>query len=118
MPTIAKLVETWDLSIDGPLTPDTTFGEIHKRIVYFYGTHYFQFLPTLSVLYPDFEIRLEKWIANVDRDEDQRLLFELLPQLAFFSREDFLKLHQAAFEGPILRWILEHTGLRLTDPDL
>jgi hypothetical protein len=118
MSTIAERVQAWDLSATTPLTPNTTFGEIHKRISYFYSTHFFQYLPTLSVLYPEFETRLERWIDNVTNDDDQRLLFELLPRLAFFSREDFLKLNQAAFEGPILRWILNHSGISLTAPDL
>jgi hypothetical protein len=117
MPAIADLVEAWDTSLDAPKTPETTYGEIHKRIIYFYGTHYFQYIPTLSVLYPDFESRLDKWLGSASDDKHKRILFELLPRLPFFSREDFNKLHQAAFEGPILRWIVDEAGLAFDSPD-
>ncbi|WP_254509557.1 phosphoribosyltransferase-like protein [Anatilimnocola floriformis] len=117
-PSIADRVQKWDLSPTAPLTPLTTFGEIHKRIVFYYSTHYFQYLPTLSVLYPDFETRLANWLSNVPDDQNQRLLFELLPRLAFFSREDFEKLHQAAFDGPVARWIFESSRLSVSDPEL
>jgi hypothetical protein len=118
MPTIAERVERWDMSVNRPTAHNTTYSEIHKRIAFYYLTHYFQFLPTLSVLYPEFETRLERWINNVSHESHQRLLFELLPNIAFFSREDFQKLNQAAFDGPILRWIIETAKIGLVDSDM
>lgn len=118
MTTIADRVQNWDLSTESPITPQTTFGEIHKRISYYHSTHYSQYLPTQSARYPDFEQRLSLWLDNVAEEKHQKLLFELLPRIAFFSREDFVKLHQSAFEGPILRWILETSGISITDPDM
>lgn len=118
METIAERVQKWDLSSVPPVTSNTTYGEIHKRISYYHSTHYHQYLPTLSVRYPDFELRLARWLDNLPGEDEQRLLFEMLPQIAFFSREDFVKLHQSAYEGPVLRWILEVSGLSLSDANL
>jgi len=65
----------------------------------------------------DFETRLLYWLHNIGiTDEQRKLLFRLAPKIVFFNREDFTKLHQAAIEGPVVRWIVETLDLNLASP--
>lgn len=65
-------------------------------------------------------IRLSKWINNVGETEEtkKRLLFEFVPQILFFGKEDFVGLYQTAFHGPITKWIIDELNLHLNDPDI
>jgi hypothetical protein len=78
-----------------------------------------EYLPAYSPLHPtDFMARLAAWIGNVRTDEDRQLLLEYARRINFFSHEDFLALYQAAFNGPITRWVVKQAGISLKDANL
>ncbi|MCU1381548.1 MAG: hypothetical protein JWL71_245, partial [Acidobacteria bacterium] len=115
--TLADTVGRWDL--DGVVsTTSELFNQIHERILFLRDLHFEQYLPTLG---PDqiteFEHRLEMWLDNVPDESDKRLLLELVPQLIFFGRDEFSKLYQAAFRGPVTRWVIEQAGLTFVSLD-
>jgi len=115
---IAEVVGRWDSEKHSPLERDLLFSEILLRLEFLERTHYHQYVPTLGPQHQEFEKRLEKWLDNVSDEADRRLLFEYVPHITFFTREDFLQLHQAALRGPITRWIIDELDLQLDDPDL
>jgi len=118
MPTY-KLVTDWDLSGVEPINGGT-FNLIYERLEFFNKRHYHEYVPCSGPEHPDFMIRLSKWINNVEQTEEtkKRLLFEFAPQILFFGKEDFVSLYQAAFRGPITRWIIDELNLRIDDPDI
>ena len=95
-----------------------SFNELHQKLAFFKSSHYDQYIPTLGSEFPDFEQRLYDWLMNLPDDEDRRILLELAPRIAFFTREDFTKLHQAAFRGPISQWIVDELDLPFSHPTL
>jgi hypothetical protein len=115
--TIADIVSRWDLEGHSSTTGEQ-FNQIHARLVFFQQTHYYQYIPTLGTGHPDFEARLGQWLDNLTSESDKRLLFEVIPHITFFTREDFIKLHQVARDGPIARWIIDILKLQLDDPNL
>lgn len=78
------------------------------------------FVPTLYSRHPTtFMKRLHRWLDNPDMlsTDQQRDLFELAHQIAFFSFDDFAAMFQNAFSGPISRWCMSQEGIQLDQPD-
>src|SRR5688500_14283219 len=100
--TIAETAARWDLE-GHTTTAGEQFNELHARIDFLRRYHYDQYIPTLGPdQISDFDTRLERWLARAPDEEDQRRLLELAPQIIFFGRDEFTKLHQAAMSGPIM----------------
>jgi hypothetical protein len=63
----------------------------------------------------DFWDRLFVWldqIGNCDtRTADQQAMFNLIPHLLFAAERDLTSMYRAAFEGPILRWLIGQGNL-------
>lgn len=112
--TLQKLAIELDAAdFDRPSDADS-FNEIHQKLTFYARTHYGQYIPTIGAEHPDFETRLLHWLHNVGvTDEQRKILFRLAPKIVFFNREDFTKLHQAAMEGPVVRWVVETLDLNL-----
>lgn len=62
--------------------------------------------------------RLARWINNVRSDSDQQTLLRLVPWLLFVGKNELNTMYQAAFRGPITRWIIDSAGLNIADRDL
>lgn len=61
-----------------------------------------------------FEDRLDRWLHNVDDDQDRQTLFRLMNRLFFIGRSEFESLCRAAFEGPVIRWLVEQLDIRIS----
>ena len=109
--SIADSVLRWDLS-GATSTTGEMFNQIHERIEFLRRLRFDQYVPTLGPDHiTDFESRLEYWIENLSGEGDKQVLFEFVPALIFFGREEFNKLYQAALRGPITRWVIEQCRL-------
>jgi len=62
-----------------------------------------------------FEDRLDRWLHNMDSEEDRQTLFRLLNRLFFIGRPEFESLCRAAFHGPVLRWLVEELDISIAD---
>lgn len=111
-----ELVQKWDLEGKDPFG-GKTYNLIFEAIEFFNKQHYHQYVPCLCSEYHDFFIRLEKWLDNVTDEDEKRILFELVPKIIFFGRDEFVKLHETAFRGPITRWLIDELKLNFDDPD-
>jgi hypothetical protein len=71
----------------------------------------------LPAEHPDFNPsylgRLARWVGNLQREDDQKLLLEYARYISFFSHADFSALYRAAFDREILRWVAQKLGCRL-----
>jgi hypothetical protein len=63
-----------------------------------------------------FEDRLDRWLHNVEAEEEQRTLFRLLSGLFFIGRPEFESLCRAAYHGPVLRWLVSELNVDIADP--
>lgn len=64
-----------------------------------------------------FENRLDRWLHNVDNENDQLTLFRLLERLFFIGRPEFESLCRAAFHGPVTRWLIDQCDINIADAD-
>jgi hypothetical protein len=62
-----------------------------------------------------FENRLDRWLHNVDDEEDQLTLLRLLEKLFFIGRAEFESLCRAAFHGPVTRWLVDELDIDIAD---
>ncbi len=110
------LVIKWDTESASSFS-GRTYSQIYSKIEYYAKYRYYQYLPTVSAQFPEYLLRLNKWLDNVPSDEDKRTLMEFVPEIIFFGREEFEQLYQATFQGPITQWVIEELGLRFDDED-
>jgi hypothetical protein len=66
---------------------------------------------------PRFMERLFDWIMGASTSDDRQTLFEYALALLFVGKEDLESLCRAAFEGPILRWIIDVADINIAFPD-
>lgn len=111
---IAERVQRWAAQEVGELD----YNAIHAEIEYLIANRFEQYIPTIGPE-PDFRSRFVRWLGNGGLSEDdQKLLFRLVPHIFFLGREEFIALQRAAFLGPVHRWLVDETGLNFGDPDL
>jgi len=108
--------EEWDLNGTDSYCGDT-FNMIYETLEFLNQELYQHYVPTQGANYPDFLSRFSRWLMNLDEENERQLLFEFAPTLAYFGRDEFVKLHQAAFRGPITWWVVDELGLSFADGD-
>ncbi|MFZ0932432.1 MAG: hypothetical protein WAN11_27790 [Syntrophobacteraceae bacterium] len=75
-----------------------------------------EYHPTISPA-SDFMTRLDQWIDNVMAEEDRQTLFRLVTKLFFVGTLEFNALYSAAFNGPIMRWLIDTLNLDISNLD-
>lgn len=110
MSFLSDQIEGWDLGLDRPIENDS-YSLIAKKIEFLESFSFHQFVPTVNPEHNEFEIRLEKWLQNVPDETRRKLMFEFVTHVQFFSREDFTKLYQVAFDEVIASWLIETRAL-------
>ena len=110
---IADKVQHWAAKETG----DLDYNAIHAEIEYFIARRFDQYVPTIGPE-PDFRTRFISWLNNSGiSEDDQKLLFRLVPYIFFLGREESMALQRAAFLGPVHRWLVDEIGLTFTDPE-
>ena len=108
---IAEKVQRWALQEQG----DLDFNAIHAEIEYLISHRFDQYVPTTGPA-PDFRARLAAWLNNEGvSDEDQKIMFRIVPNTFFLGREEFVALQRAALLGPVYRWLVDEAGIAFTD---
>ncbi|WP_417375552.1 hypothetical protein [Gimesia maris] len=95
--------------------------DFNESLLRFLGEwHYFEYQP-----FPEkgnFWERLGSWLKEIPdcdtKTEDQQALFNAVPRLLFAAEGDLISMYRAAYEGPILRWLLDTENLSLDESDL
>jgi hypothetical protein len=116
---ILKMVSKWQQELTEQNT-DGDFNDILHQLIYLERVKFQPFLPTLfSTRHPtSYMDRLYAWLTNPGlTGEEQRDLLRFAYQIAFFSFDDFTVLFQSAFTGPISRWCIDQSNIKLNDAD-
>lgn len=93
------------------------FREINQKVIYLERRLFYNYIPTQPPN-PDFFYRLKKWLENLSDEEDQKILFELIPELFFVSEKEFDSLYRTAYNIEIYRWIIDMINLKFYENDL
>ncbi len=93
------------------------FLNVWDQIEYLANKRFHEYHPTVGP-YPDFRTRLKYWINNTSDEAYQKILFELVPRIFFVGSFEFNALYRAAFNGPILRWLVEVLNVQLSPSTL
>ena len=110
--TVDELVDGWT----GASGSNQHLGAIRDLVRYLSRELYEQYQPLGGK--PPFWERLAGWLQNVSSKRDQQLLLELVPWLLFVGRKEMDAMYQAAFVGPISRWLIEEAQLDITAANL
>jgi hypothetical protein len=96
---------------------DLDYNSIYALIEFLSAHRYHEYGPTFGP-HLDFRERLTEWLANGVPEQDQKLLFQLVPYIFFVGRDEIAALQRATFRNSILRWVIEDAGIDFADPDL
>ena len=110
---ISERVQKWSLEA---ISPAVDFNDIHAAIEDLIAKRFNQYVPTATGPHPDFRTRLANWLSQVS-DDDQKVLFQLVPHIFFLGREEFLSLCHAAFRTSVVKWLIEQANLQFSDRD-
>ena len=89
------------------------FNLLREQIEYF-GEHLFsEYKPAKRPGERKFVDRLSDWLNSADNESDQKVLFRLVSRILFVGSSEFDSLYQAAFNGPIVKWLVEQLDLKL-----
>lgn len=91
------------------------FNAIFEQIV-FHAERYCGYLPTIGGL--EFLTRFRKWFLKSTNDEDQKTLFQLVPNIFYISESELTSLYRTVLMGPIFRWIIDELDLNISDQNI
>lgn len=110
--TVDELVEGWT----GESGSNQHLGAIRDLVRYLSGELYEQYQPFGGKAL--FWERLARWLQNLDTKRDQQSLLEMVPWLLFIGLKEMEAMYQAAFVGPISRWLIDEAKLDITAAEL
>lgn len=106
---IENKINNWDRLGDG-----NKYSELNLKILHLTGHLFCNYEPTLG---PElkFEDRLNNWLENTAIEDEQKILFELVPHLFYLGEEEFRVLYREAYNTVFARWLLDDLKISLTD---
>lgn len=116
---IEKKVIEWDNGDRDPSThePLTNYTKINSQIDYLEKRLFTDYEPLKGPSF-NFRERLYSWLQNIDCNEDQQILFRLIPQIFFVGREEFDTLYRVSFNDIITRWLVNKSNIAINDANL
>ncbi len=116
---VADQAYEWSRDISSRGTAgEVDYEEVLEQINYLADVLYCEYEPAKTAGTKNFGDRLLDWLNGVDDPASQKLLFRLVPELFFVGQDAMDSLYQAAFHGPIARWLIDRLPGALDDPTL
>ncbi len=97
---------------------DVDLPLMRDQIEYFAEFLFHEYKPMKSPGDKAFLDRFSDWLSSATDDSDRKIMFQLVTHLLFVGTNEFDCLYQAAFNGPIARWLLDSTNELLDSPDV
>ncbi|MCB1667874.1 MAG: hypothetical protein R3E73_04215 [Porticoccaceae bacterium] len=98
---IQEMVISWGLGLDD----GSEFMALQELIRYLDKLLFSEY----DVL-PKFKQRLNGWLGNVEKVEEKKSLYQLIPNLFFVGSKEFKSLYKTAFEENYLQWLFKTSG--------
>jgi hypothetical protein len=108
---IEEKVFVWDQS-DG-----SKFNEINQQILHLEKRLFCDYEPNLGPK-SNFISRLNLWLDNLKDETEQKILFELVPNLFYVGREEFNVLYREAYHTIYARWVIESAKIDIYDSNV
>ena len=110
MNAIFRLVDPWVMDADSD-----DLIQLRDHLVWLQKELFDEYEPNR---YESFDDRVSAWLQNVPDGDDRKSLFRLLEHLFFVGKQQFDSLCRAAYGSQATRWLIDHTGFDLADPNL
>lgn len=101
---IQNKVNKWDQN------GDVRFREINRRINHLNDRLFHDYEPALGPG-PNFIKRLGEWLDNIIEEDDQKILFELVPEIFYVGREELNVLYREAYHSIFAKWLIDQLGV-------
>lgn len=106
---ISRRIIEWQQNCpNGPIYNDLDAFIRFRAQVSFHHYH-----PTTGP-YPEFNQRLIIWLDNLIDIDEQRRLFELVPRIYFFGKEEIDVLYRAAHQEIVINWLIDLYNIDIT----
>jgi len=102
---IENKINNWERTVDNK------YRDINLRILYLSNKLFQDYEPS-SGPGPGFMDRLNNWLENIDNEEEQRTLFETIPNLFYVGREEFNALYREAYNIIYGRWLIDQISFK------
>lgn len=93
---------------------ENKYGDINRKIIHLNQWLFSDYEPALGSG-PNFITRLAKWLENVSDEEEQKLLFELVPHIFYIGREELNVLYREAYHTVFAKWLIDNVNVSFTD---
>ncbi len=93
------------------------YERLESQIDYLAMKLYSEYEVTKYPPYLEFQYRLRDWLDSAPSEDDQKILFELVPRLFFIGNKEYLSLYQSALNGPVARWLISQLALDINKND-
>lgn len=95
-----------------------SFNEAYNFVVYLDNLLFQNYEPTRNFNTKMFKDRFIEWLNNTTNEEQQKVLFQLIPHIFYIGTDEFDNLFRIAFNYNIINWIIEKNNLKIDDDDL
>jgi len=85
---------------------DDRFIDINLKVNHLHEWLFYDYEPLQSAG-PNFLKRLNDWLENLSDENDQKLLFELVPHIFYMGREELNVLYREAYQTNFARWLID-----------
>lgn len=89
------------------------FSDINLRIIHLNEWLFSDYEPALGPG-PNFMKRLGDWLENITDEEDQKIMFELVPHIFYVGREELNVLYREAYQTVFAKWLIDQTDVDFT----
>jgi hypothetical protein len=93
------------------------FSDINLRINHLNQWLFSDYEPAIGPG-PKFLKRFSDWLGNIDNEEQQKQLFELVPNIFYIGRDELNVLYREAYQTVFARWLIDDIGKDFTSPNL
>lgn len=107
--TYAQMARTWAAEDDSPVD----FSLVCEQVEYFAANLFHEYKPTKAPREKRFLDRLSDWLNSAPDEVDRKVLLQLVTHLFFLGSDEFETLYQAAFDGPVARWLIDALRLKV-----
>lgn len=95
---------------------DSSIRDINQRIIHLEKRLFRNYLPC-QYHDNDFFIRLKKWLKNITISTDQKVFFELIPNIFYIGEKEFDSLYRSAYNIEVARWLIDIINIDFKNKD-
>lgn len=93
------------------------FTELNQQIIHLNKWLFYDYEPLLGGG-PTFMQRLDSWLENSRVDEEQKLMFELIPHLFYVGQHELNVLYREAYHSIFAKWLIDQLKVSLNETDV